>query len=156
MRFAQLKLTGSRTFEEIKPSLEVKFAILSSRLALELEPLCKSSRDMADRLVAGHMAVAYHVPNHNEYMRAGYPSEPILAEAAAHSWVDFEKFEPSIPRALRDVVSNHFMSKGERGELVARYILIRAQDLAMKSIRCNKQMDRIFDPGVPFSEAVPL
>lgn len=73
------------------------------------------------------MRVAYSVPARWEYLRSGAPSEPILAEAAAQV---MEKF--NIPEWVSQYLAKGLISKGERGELVARLLLTLAHDRALK------------------------
>ncbi|KAF8697691.1 hypothetical protein AX14_001299 [Amanita brunnescens Koide BX004] len=67
------------------------------------------------------------IPSHREYMRTGYSSEPLLAEAAHQLVYEWEKKEPSF---LIDTLNmnndNGVLSKGHRGEMVARLILSSA------------------------------
>lgn len=71
------------------------------------------------------MRLAYSVPAHREYMASGYSSEPILAEAAASLW------DSSVVNHLAQYASCGLISKGERGELVARLLLLLAYDAAV-------------------------
>jgi hypothetical protein len=108
-------------------------AALSLRLLLEFEPRREISVNAENRLVEGHMRIAYSVPKHREYLRSGAPSEPILAEAAARVMESIG----SIPNALLKMVQDGLISKGERGELVARLLLILAHDRAARKARTN-------------------
>jgi hypothetical protein len=60
-----------------------ELAVLAIRLLIELDPSNVAARPVHARLVEMHMATAYSVPRHGKYMWVGYPSEPLLAEAAA-------------------------------------------------------------------------
>lgn len=59
-----------------------QLAVADVRLSLQYEPNLEMSQslDTQAKLVASHMRIAYSVPAHREYIRSGYPSEPILAE----------------------------------------------------------------------------
>ncbi|KAH9934115.1 hypothetical protein B0H21DRAFT_825752 [Amylocystis lapponica] len=82
--FARLKLMGRKSHNNNSQTKDdSKLAALCSRLMLHLEPWREQSRATDFRLVEGYMRIAFSVPKHCEYLRAGYPSEPILAEAAA-------------------------------------------------------------------------
>jgi hypothetical protein len=123
--FATRKLTG------VKPGLQSddgNLAALTLRLLLEFEPRREIAVNAENRLVEGHMRIAYSVPKHREYLRSGAPSEPILAEAAARVMESI----PSVPDALLKLVRDGLISKGERGELVARLLLILAHDRAAR------------------------
>jgi hypothetical protein len=61
-------------------------------------------------------------------MRAGYPSEPILA---AQQMYTFRKHDPNaILNILKDNVEGGLLDRGERGELVGRELLLSARDRA--------------------------
>ncbi|EKM79146.1 hypothetical protein AGABI1DRAFT_128309 [Agaricus bisporus var. burnettii JB137-S8] len=65
----------------------IQFSQLIPLLAVRVDFTFASNRDEAvylERLlVASSMRTVYSVPQHKEYLRGGYPSEPFLAEAAA-------------------------------------------------------------------------
>jgi hypothetical protein len=67
------------------------------------------------------MCVAFSIPKHREYLRSGYPSEPILAEAAARQMVEFQTLaadgrDTSVMASILQTESNrglqHNFSKG--------------------------------------------
>lgn len=41
-------------------------------------------------LVENHMRIAFSIPDDREYLRSGYPSEPLLAKAAATTTMAME------------------------------------------------------------------
>ncbi|CCM07240.1 uncharacterized protein FIBRA_09586 [Fibroporia radiculosa] len=157
--FALSKLTGFDNYyvEAGNPTQKtlIQLSVLSSRLLLDMEPRREYARHLETGMVEGHMRIAYSVPKHRQYMRSGYPSEPILAEAAAQvmeMWQGTGKEEEVEGEEKRkeswrvsDILSQHvrdgLISKGERGELVARLILIQAFDAASKKARANKGND---------------
>ena len=67
-------------------------------------------------------------------MHSSYPSEPILAEAAASIWSRHRQKDGvlAIPRMLERHLATPLIDKGERGELVARLILTLAYDAAVR------------------------
>jgi hypothetical protein len=95
--------------------------------------------DKAASLVAGHMLIAHCIPEHREYIWVGAPSEPILAEAAGQ----IMSMMKDIPRFLMQQRDLGYISKGDRGELVARLLLTLAHDsatlltLGLESMRCS-------------------
>lgn len=105
-------------------------ATLGIHLLLEFKPGRYEAAQMESRLVAGHVRVAYSVLQHREYMRAGAPSEPILAEAAAQVMSERNPL-----RYLSGFLDKGLVNKGERGELVARLLLILAHDRAAVALR---------------------
>jgi hypothetical protein len=146
IEFAQSKLICNNDHSKI--SDKAKIAVLARRLLLEFEPKREAAVRTETELVAAHMHVAYSVPAHREYLRSGAPSEPILAEAAARIMAS-NHFQTA--EILSEYLSNGLITRGERGELVGRLLLIQAFDAAVmtKSLR-----DRI-NP-IHFSVAIPV
>ncbi|KAI5119159.1 hypothetical protein M0805_008642 [Coniferiporia weirii] len=147
--FAAQKLTlnGERgTLSE-----EAKIAALSARLWLQLNTSLDSVRSLQNRLVESHMGVAYNVPHHKNYMYSGYSSEPILMEGAAHVWKDRERYDFDPLETLKSAVTRGLLAKGERGELVGRYICLRVQD-----IRVAKGGPDLIGDEHSHAKAVPL
>jgi hypothetical protein len=152
VRFAHFKLTRRSnphkfgTNDDDPPML----AALTTRLLLDFEPKRELSRKMESTLVQGNMRIAFSVPKHHEYLRSGSPSEPILAEAAAQEMYLMRHHGRPILQKLADFVGEGMINKGERGELVARFIFTEAYDRAVLK-------RRPFPLGeVAFSQAVPL
>ncbi|TDL22981.1 hypothetical protein BD410DRAFT_828046 [Rickenella mellea] len=125
INFAIAKLQGGSS----EAGTDAKMAALSIRLLLEFEPTRLEAAELQNRMVAGHMRVAYAIPKHRDYMRSGAPSEPILAEAAAR----ILQGEP-LYKHIRGFMHNGLISKGERGELVARILLTSAHDAALDAM----------------------
>jgi len=106
-----------------------QLAALGIRLMLEFEPLPESA-DQEAKLVEGHMRVTYSLPKHHQYLRGGAPSEPVLAEAAARIMNEIPGGGPLV--AVSKYVKHGLISKGERGELIARFLLTLAHDRCVK------------------------
>jgi len=91
-------------------------------------------------LVEGYMRWAHSVPAHRKSLRTSAPSEPILAEAAAHVMAKFDREVVSLlSRYLRDGL----IEKGQHEGLVWRTIVTKAHDIAAI-------------PSIPSSFLVPL
>ncbi|KAG6808607.1 hypothetical protein H0H87_012723, partial [Tephrocybe sp. NHM501043] len=115
-------------------------------LAARIDLTFESNRDEAvfleGLLVASSMRTVYSVPKHRQYLRGGYSSEPFVAEAAAR--VIFQHiqsrrtyttregvlnaYKTTIPLAIKRYLKSGLISKGTRGELVARTLLTLARD----------------------------
>lgn len=108
-----------------------QLAALDVRLLLNFER-SEIAMDKEAELVESRMRIAYSVPEHRRYMYSGYPSEPVLAEAAAQCWAELSNANISIPGLLSAFMDNGYIGKGERGELVARLLLTLAFDAAVK------------------------
>jgi hypothetical protein len=145
VQFAHSKLT--RGSDGNAPML----AALTTRLLLDFEPQRELSRKMESTLVQGHMRIAFSVPKHREYLRSGSPSEPILAEAAAQEMHVMRCARLSILEKLAGFVGSGMINKGERGELMARFIFTEAYDRAVLKRRTTITLDEVC-----FSKAVPL
>ena len=73
-------------------------AVLDVRIMLSFESGHPAAHRRELELVESHMRTVYSIPTHHEYLRSGYSSEPILAEAAAsqlHRWRALESTEPT-------------------------------------------------------------
>src|ERR1700733_9987061 len=91
---------------------------------------------MEETLVESNMRIAYSVPEHRHYVRSGYSSEPILAEAAANLTQTLRKQETNenvhskdrVANVLKRHVENGLICKGELGELTGCLRLTMAID----------------------------
>lgn len=98
------------------------------------------AQNLEEYLVKRNMRVVYSVPKHRHYMRSGYSSEPILAEAAANLMQQLRMTKQSnddypkdrIANILKRHIDNGLVSKGELGELIGRLLLILAIDHAQE------------------------
>jgi hypothetical protein len=106
-------------------------ALLGTRILLDFGAF-REANDVQTTLVHSYMRVVYAVPQHREYGYTGYTSEPIIAEAAARAMAMIQERagEDGIARILRPYVTSGLVQKGERGELVARLLMILAIDKA--------------------------
>lgn len=136
--FAMFKLNGGNPIKH-GISSDSKLSALNIRILLDFEPRRQVAVAKAASLVAGHMLIAHCIPEHREYIWVGAPSEPILAEAAGH----IMRTMRDIPRFLMEQQDFGYISKGDRGELVARLLLTLAHDsatlltLGLGSMRCS-------------------
>jgi hypothetical protein len=111
-------------------SAAARTAVVDVRLMLSFE----AGRLAAERekdLISSHLRTVVSVPQNREYIRAGYPSEPILAEAAARQlnyWAKLDR-NPML-RILKDDLAHDLLDRGEIGEVVGRSLLIAAHDQA--------------------------
>ncbi|KDR73813.1 hypothetical protein GALMADRAFT_633519 [Galerina marginata CBS 339.88] len=135
-------------------------AAAAVRVMLEFKTQRKQSRDLNVDLVAGHMQIAFSVPAHREYLLSGYPSEPVLAEAAALILnTPFRSGLRSYGRLLPVISINldkGFIDKGERGELAARIILTLAHDKCLNPPEESQRQSLTREIEPRFSQAIPL
>jgi hypothetical protein len=93
-----------------------RIAVVDVRLMLDYGPRCEATRSLEAELVATHMRVAYSVPKSQEYLHSGYPSEPLLAEAAAQQMRCFREKDPdAIVQILKQTLGQHLLDKGGVG-----------------------------------------
>jgi hypothetical protein len=133
-------------------------AVLDVLINLDFEPRREAARRLEADLVASHMRTAFSVPKHREYLRSGYPSEPILAEAAASQMDEFQTRSDAAsmmggvhhPNVMANILQSNFTSgllnQGERGEVVFRQLISEAY---RRSVRTDHPDDypRIFSKG---------
>ncbi|PSR72343.1 hypothetical protein PHLCEN_2v11791 [Hermanssonia centrifuga] len=105
-------------------------AAIGTRVLLEFDTSREESRKREMQLVEGHMRIAYSITVDRQCIRSGYPSEPILAEAAAH---EMNSKTQRIINVLSNSIDNGLIDKANRGELVARLILAQAYDKAIQT-----------------------
>lgn len=143
---------------KLAPDVTMPSATNSQLAALDIRLLLNFERseiamDKEAELVESRMRIAYSVPKHRRYMYSGYPSEPVLAEAAARCWAELSKANISIPGLLLTFMDNGYIGKGERGELVARLLLTLAFDAAVKQ---HTSADTRRSQSQQYTHSVPL
>lgn len=99
-------------------------ACLSCRLLLNVCP----GDQLAVTLVWSHMATCVGVSPERDRLVVRYPSEPILAEAAAFQWYQFTSSLGKYLDELLRLMQTGTIDAGHRGELVARLMLLLAFD----------------------------
>ncbi|PCH37334.1 hypothetical protein WOLCODRAFT_29060, partial [Wolfiporia cocos MD-104 SS10] len=127
--FAIEKLING-TWPATSLDLSQKLACLSVRLALKYEPNTSALKEQRNQ-VAKHMRVALFPAGQQHDMVTLSASEPVLAEAAR---VVFHHKEFDVPQALLDMVKGSYVSVGERGEVIARLLLLLACDESYTSL----------------------
>jgi hypothetical protein len=126
IELAQAKLLDMHNIQN-KFSLvsnQAKLAVVDHILMLDFEVRRENVLLMEASLIASHMRTAFSVPEDLVYVRSGYPSEPIIAEAACRQLASWMEEKPS---ALLDILnentSSGLISYGEIGELTGRALL---------------------------------
>ncbi|KIM83568.1 hypothetical protein PILCRDRAFT_429445 [Piloderma croceum F 1598] len=75
------------------------------------------------------MRIAFSVPKERKYIRSGYPSEPLLAEAAARQMDEFQTLTPDINvmlDTLKHELDSSLLDQGQRDKVVFRLLLSQA------------------------------
>ncbi|RXW24926.1 hypothetical protein EST38_g939 [Candolleomyces aberdarensis] len=126
---AAMKLVAHETTERRHSSIAI-LAILDMLLNLHYDPRRISTHRVGNTLVASHMRTAFSVPADRFSMYSGYPSEPVLAEAALDVlYLNHKKRNPdSLTNYFESLDEDHLgaIDKGERGENVGKLILLSA------------------------------
>lgn len=135
LALARAKLVASREinnrYDTFSPA--ARLAVLDSQLSLDFEPRREKVQIEEAALVESHMRFAYSVPDHQEYLRSGYPSEPLLAEAAAQQLRTWRTRDPFIAvEMLTDILETGLLDHGELGELAGRQLLLDAYHRAVE------------------------
>ncbi|KAF8871491.1 hypothetical protein CPB84DRAFT_1854946 [Gymnopilus junonius] len=108
-------------------------AVLDVQYSLDFEPRREKVQMQEAGLVESHMRVAYSIPSHREYLRSGYPSEPLIAEAAAEQLWTWRGKNPFVAvEKLTDILDTGLLDRGELGELTGRQILLDAYHRAVE------------------------
>ena len=125
MELAKMKLLHSPSTEQLSEA--AKLAAIDNAITLNYEPLRTWSHAHQDPLVANHARIVFSIPKHREYMRTGYLSEPLLAEAANRLLYEQESTSPSFCiDTLSKCDENGMLAKGHIRETIARSIMSNA------------------------------
>ena len=174
LRLAQAKLVShpNRDLERERGAFSraAQVAVLDVRIMLPFEPRSSSAQRLQMELVASHMRTVFSIPQHRQCVRSGYPSEPILAEAAARQldlWRNARprdesgscrrererELEPAaviLDESIDDGLLDQ--ERGEVGKAVGRMLLILARDRAALAAH---GLEKEGEPPL-FSRAVPV
>ncbi|KAI8924314.1 hypothetical protein BC831DRAFT_466017 [Entophlyctis helioformis] len=124
-----LVLTGSSR-EDAKLAY---LALANARLCLNIA----GSLHLTSLLTAKHMAICTNISAQRDMMTVFYPSDPILAEAAASALRGKGEYWSLFIGHLSTVMQDGYMDAGDRGELVARILLLMAMDDAAQRQNSN-------------------
>jgi hypothetical protein len=124
-------------------------AVLDVLLHLDLEPRREAAHNRVAELVASHMRITYSVPKDRGYVRSGYPSEPLLPEAAAQQMHEFERArsrpdENMMAEMLQSEFHSGLLDQGQRGEVVFRLLLSSAYRRAVLHDHPDESLGRNF------------
>jgi len=135
LELARAKLVASREIDNRYDTFSraARLAVLDIQLSLDFEPRREKVQIEEAALVESHMRFAYSVPDHREYLRSGYPSEPLLAEAAAQQLWTWRTQNPFIVvETLTNILETGLLDRGELGELTGRQLLLDAYHRAVE------------------------
>ena len=135
LELARAKLVASREIDSSYDTFSraARLAVLDVQLSLDFEPRREKVQIEEASLVESHMRVAYSIPDHREYLRSGYPSEPLLAEAAARQLWTWRRQNPFlVVETLTNILETGLLDRGELGELTGRQLLLDAYHRAVE------------------------
>lgn len=120
-------------------SMNAQVAVVDVRIQLSYEPWHTSTTSLLEGLVASHMRIIHSINHERNVIRSSYPSEPLLAEAAALQLHCFrlaaqERTNNAVDPAItiiRNMVNTNLLDVGELGEMCARLLLTLAHDAAI-------------------------
>jgi hypothetical protein len=134
--FARMKPTkGDQNSEDAHT------AALSICLIVDFDITRESARSCEQRLVESYMRVVFAVPEHLEFMRSGTPSEPLLAEAATQFLNAGAALTSNAPDMLVNLLTQGFLARGERGELIGHLLWTLAHDAAINASVASERSD---------------
>lgn len=129
------KILGGREWNITKLNDDECLAVASFRIGT-IKPRRISTRQ---DLVAKNMALCTDVSINNDYFEIEYASEPILAIASAYLINDF-----GIDNVLQSITKNiesSLISQGDKGETIAKFILINTIDKITSSKKIKKELE---------------
>ncbi|KAF8590094.1 hypothetical protein K439DRAFT_1657646 [Ramaria rubella] len=125
-----LKILSNYSHTALTPA--ARLAVVDVRLMLDYKPPQQTFHREAE-LVASHMRIVYSIPKNRAYFRSGYPSEPIVSEAAAQHSHSFRQRAPfPLMDILKENIQSGLLERGRRGELVARALIMSVYDRAVE------------------------
>ena len=124
LELAKTKLLNGRQSEHVTDKQAL--AVLGCRSSLSFTSFSQYPKD----LVASHFATCFYVDELDRRLLCGYPSEPVLCEAAAHILAAPKIYMESLHH-LHEALINGVVEASVRGELVCKLILLRAWDKAV-------------------------
>ncbi|THH08744.1 hypothetical protein EW146_g8897 [Bondarzewia mesenterica] len=146
--FAVMKIAGEPIDEM---STQGDLAALGIRILFDFEPSRTAAVELENELVERHMRMVFSIPAHGDYIRAGAPSEPILAEAAARI-MNGTRNRNKGKNWLRQLPTYlDLFRKGDMSSLVMRTMLTFAHDRAIMDMAGHEYLDHI-----TWSQAIPV
>ena len=123
-----------------------KLAVLDTLLCLEYYSFSTKARKLQQEMIGRHMRTVFTTAKSQLSLHSGYPSEPVLAEAALNI-VHLQRLAPRRSDFIDDPMARMFTSldddtseainMGQRGENVGKMILLQAYMNAVKESGSN-------------------
>ena len=140
LELAAVKLTGTQHPSDILFSTQLTaavddntklrlLAVVSPRLAITSGPYTREAAET----VASHLAIVVSADHHRHFLRTVYPSEPIVAAAAASLTVGMNGWTNTLC-ALTSYIQTGIVNGGCRGELLTKILCLMAVDESMRDV----------------------
>ena len=85
------------------------------------------------------MRIAYSIPDHREYLRSGYPSEPLLPRLLpSNSGGGGHNNLYMVVETLTSILETGLLYRGELGGLTGRQLLLDAYHRAVELEQCDR------------------
>src|SRR5438477_8271181 len=135
MELAQAKLLSMHDIKIQFPAVspKAKLAVIDCILMLDFEVRRENVQLTEASLVASHMRTAFSVPKDLVYLRSGYPSEPIIAEAACRQLASWTEQKPNaFLEIVNENITSGLLNYGELGKLTGRALIWDAYRRALQ------------------------
>lgn len=125
------KLFGTQLTAGVDDKTKLRlFAVLASRLAITTGPYTREAAET----VASHLAIVVSANHyHRHFLRTVYPSEPIVAAAAASLTMRMNGWTNTLC-ALTSYIQTGIVNGGFRGELLTKILCLMAVDESMRDV----------------------
>jgi len=127
------------------------FAILAPRLGITAGPYTREAAET----VASHLAIVVNADHHGHFLKTVYPSEPIVAAAAA-SLTERPTGWPNTLSALTLYIQTGIVDAGFRGELLTKILCLMAVDESMSQVVHQSSRESYWKYALPVKVSVFL
>ena len=130
-QLAIAKLTGNIvSIKHEQMNVRTVLAVMASRVGLDIN----SGVSLTNDLVGSHLAHLDYFDADTSQASVSYPSDPTVAEAAATITRDPKQFSQAVQR-IAEMTRSNIVKPGERGEITAQLLCLRAIDWASQGNR---------------------
>ena len=124
------KLFGSQLNAAMNDKTKLRLlAVLAPRLAISAGPYTQEAAE----IVASHLAIVVSADHYRHFLKTVYPSEPIVAAAAASLTTRMYGWANTLC-ALTSYIQTGIVNAGFRGELLTKILCLMAVDESMRDV----------------------
>lgn len=121
--------------DQYEPTQEYQaLAVSGARFCIDICFGHLESNQFNTKAVASHMRILESITPDRSWQSTGYPSEPLLACAAARCLHDSEDSLCQTLKQLCNKILNEMVDTGDKGELISRLLLLIGKDLYCRSL----------------------